>query len=119
MRALFALLFLLSGLGLVEAQSNTPANINGCIYLTQLPTLTNGQQSVFHCDSSGQLLVDDVTGVTSVSNGDGTITISPTTGDVIASLALGHANTWTGIQTFTTPVLGGGDRHVDYSEWSR
>lgn len=36
--------------------------------------------------------------VSSVSNSDGTLTISPTTGNVIASLALGHANTWTGSQ---------------------
>jgi Chaperone of endosialidase len=40
--------------------------------------------------------------VSSVSNADGTLTISPTTGAVIASLALGHANTWTGLQTFGT-----------------
>jgi hypothetical protein len=32
-------------------------------------------------------------------NSDGTLTISPTTGAVIASIALGHANTWTAIQT--------------------
>ena len=36
----------------------------------------------------------------SVSNSDGTLTISPTTGSVVASLALGHANTWTAAQTF-------------------
>ncbi len=36
--------------------------------------------------------------VTSVSNSDGTLTISPTNGDVVASLALGHANTWTAAQ---------------------
>jgi hypothetical protein len=42
-----------------------------------------------------------VTGVSSVSNSDGTLTISPTTGAVVASLALGHANTWTATQTFT------------------
>lgn len=41
-------------------------------------------------------------GVTSISNSDGTLTISPTTGTVVASLALGHANTWTGQQTFST-----------------
>lgn len=35
----------------------------------------------------------------SVSNVDGTITISPTTGAVVASLALGHANKWTALQT--------------------
>lgn len=37
--------------------------------------------------------------VNSVANGDGTLTVSPTTGSVVASLALGHANTWTGLQT--------------------
>lgn len=36
--------------------------------------------------------------VSSVSNADGTLTISPTTGAVVASLALGHANIWTGSQ---------------------
>jgi hypothetical protein len=41
-------------------------------------------------------------GVSSVSNSDGTLTVSPTTGAVVASLALGHANTWTGTQTFGT-----------------
>ncbi len=40
--------------------------------------------------------------VTSVSNSDSTLTISPTTGAVIASLNLSHANTWTGQQTFGT-----------------
>jgi hypothetical protein len=38
-------------------------------------------------------------GVTSVSNSDGTLTISPTTGAVVASLNLGHADTWTAAQT--------------------
>jgi len=36
--------------------------------------------------------------VTSVSNSDGTLTISPTTGAVVASLALGNNDTWTGAQ---------------------
>ena len=40
--------------------------------------------------------------ISSVSNSDGTLTISPTTGAVVASLALAHANTWTGQQTFNT-----------------
>jgi len=40
-------------------------------------------------------------GVSSVANNDGTLTISPTTGAVIASLNLGNANSWTGTQTFT------------------
>jgi hypothetical protein len=40
--------------------------------------------------------------VTSVSNSDSTLTISPTTGNVVASLNLTHANTWTGLQTFSS-----------------
>jgi hypothetical protein len=40
-------------------------------------------------------------GVSSVTNSNGTLTISPTTGSVVASLALGHANTWSGAQTFS------------------
>ena len=37
----------------------------------------------------------------SVSNSDGTLTISTTTGAVVASLNLAHANTWTGVQTLS------------------
>lgn len=46
--------------------------------------------------------------VVSVSNSDGTLTVSPTTGSVVASIALSHANTWTGQQTFNTsaPIFG-------------
>lgn len=49
---------------------------------------------------TGSTTVDLLAGgggaVSSVSNSDGTITISPTTGSVVASLALAHPNTWTG-----------------------
>lgn len=38
--------------------------------------------------------------VTSVSNSDSTLTISPTTGNVVASLNLSHANVWSALQTF-------------------
>jgi len=37
----------------------------------------------------------------SVSNSDETLTISPTTGAVVASLNLGSPNVWTGQQTFS------------------
>ena len=44
--------------------------------------------------------------VSSVSNSDGTLTISPTTGAVVASLALAHGNTWiTNPQTFNGGVI--------------
>src|SRR6202000_1096800 len=41
-------------------------------------------------------------GVSSVSSSDVTLTVSPTTGVVVASMALGHANTWTALQTFSS-----------------
>ncbi|CAM5998846.1 unnamed protein product [Sphagnum balticum] len=44
--------------------------------------------------------------VASVSNSDGSLTITPTTGAVVGSLAIGHANTWTGLQNFTTANVG-------------
>ena len=43
--------------------------------------------------------------VSSVANSDGTLTISPTTGSVVASIALTHANLWTGVQTLELPII--------------
>jgi hypothetical protein len=42
--------------------------------------------------------------VNSVSNSDGTLVISPTTGNVVASLDLTNDNTWTGQQTFDNSI---------------
>jgi hypothetical protein len=42
---------------------------------------------------------------TTVSNSDGSLTISPTAGNVVASLNVSHSNTWTAAQTF---LLSGG-----------
>ena len=47
--------------------------------------------------------------VQSVSNTDGSLTISPTTGIVIASLNVGHSNTWTAIQYFNGGAFVGGN----------
>lgn len=44
-------------------------------------------------------------GATSVSNVDGSLTISPTTGSVIASLNTSHANVWSAVQTFNNNNL--------------
>lgn len=38
--------------------------------------------------------------VTSVANSDGSLTIAPTTGSVVASIDTTHSNTWTILQTF-------------------
>ena len=43
--------------------------------------------------------------VSSVANSNGTLTVSPTTGAVITSLALGHANTWTAVQQAPNIIL--------------
>lgn len=44
--------------------------------------------------------------ISSVSNSDGTLTISPTIGAVVSSIALTHPNTWvTGLQQFETDNL--------------
>jgi hypothetical protein len=52
----------------------------------------------------------------SVANSDSTLTISPTTGSVIGSLNLGHANSWSATQTFSnvidTNLVSGGTQCV-------
>lgn len=68
--------------------------------------LTNGTASS-DAAAFGQIptALSQLTGniANTVGNSDGTLTISPTSGAVTASLALGHANTWTAIQTM--PLL--------------
>jgi hypothetical protein len=53
-----------------------------------------------------------------VSNSDGTLTISPTSGLVVASLALGHPNTWTATQTFDGTAFAGGVSFSATNTWS-
>lgn len=94
--------------------------VNGSSYLSDSVILRNvrtGTSSdsvaVLHQLSSGKFVIHKVAqsgfggAVLSVSNVDGTLTISPTTGAVVASLALGHANTWTGKQTQPAPIFTG------------
>jgi hypothetical protein len=73
-------------------------------------TLTTGQYATLTSPDNANWLVRIVSGgggaVSSVSNSDGTLTISPTTGAVVASIALGHPNSWTGQQSFVAPILG-------------
>jgi trimeric autotransporter adhesin len=73
-----------------------------------LPGLGSGTQAQCLGLTSGNVVVPSAGAcgtssgaVSSVSNSDGTLTISPTTGAVVASLALGHANTWSATQTFS------------------
>jgi len=67
-------------------------------------TLTGNTSITF--PTSGTLATTATANVATVSNSDGTLTISPTSGAVVASIALGHPNTWSGQQTFVAPILG-------------
>lgn len=70
-------------------------------------TLTQTGTTNVTLPTSGTLLTttgsgSSLTGIpTSVSNADGSITISPTTGSVVASLNVSNANTFTGIESFS------------------
>lgn len=77
-----------------------------------LPKLGTAAGAFLAVDSTGKVIATTTPAgggaVSSVSNVDGTLTISPTTGSVVASLALGHANSWAALQTFanaTTTLL--------------
>lgn len=66
----------------------------------RIPVGSDGQ--VLTADSAqalGLKWASVTSGVSSVANSDSTLTISPTTGAVVASLNLAHANIWTGMQT--------------------
>lgn len=63
-----------------------------------ISSLATGQ--VLQWNGTDWVNATPTSGVSSVSNSDGTLTISPTTGAVVASLALGNPNTWSGLQTF-------------------
>lgn len=92
--------------------ANLTANNGGIFYSTgSAMALLSGTVTASQCLLSGSSSAPtwgSCTGgaaVSSVSNSDSTLTISPTTGAVVASLALGHANTWTAVQTFTNSDL--------------
>lgn len=90
-----------------------PAQINGIYFPIVVPyvsassttassTFANGINLTGGCFAlNGTCITVGGGAVSSVSNIDGSLTISPTTGSIIASLNVGNANTWTGIQTFT------------------
>jgi hypothetical protein len=57
---------------------------------------------------AGGFALASAANVASVSNSDGSLTISPTTGAVVASLNVGNVNTWTAAQTFNSTFGGTG-----------
>ncbi|MHB8304204.1 MAG: beta strand repeat-containing protein, partial [Acidobacteriaceae bacterium] len=92
-----------NGNSLFTNASTTALTVSGTQWL---PALAAPAGAFLATDPSGKIIA---TTTPSVSNSDGTLTISPTTGTVIASLNLAHANTWTGLQTFNagTDMLAG------------
>jgi hypothetical protein len=103
--------------------------ISGEVTIDQLVSLGANLQVAGNITSTGGIFVGDASGLTgiptSVSNSDGSLTISPTTGAVVASIALAHANVWTGQQTFTATssstvgviVKGAAFQSVDLVQW--
>lgn len=80
--------------GAIPARAQSP-----CPYIAYGAVLTAAQwQACFMAkiDSGGL-------GVVSVSNVDGSLTIAPNVGLIVASLNVGHPNTWTATQTFAPP----------------
>lgn len=68
----------------------------------------NTTSNTFNVRQGGttQTLAVGTGAVSSVSNSNNTLTVTPTTGAVVASLNLANANTWSGQQTFVAPILG-------------
>lgn len=93
------------GLTMVGMSSTKGINVT-----TGTSTFANGLNITGGCIYFNSTCLGATT-VTSVSNSDTTLTISPTTGNVVASLNLGKSNVWSAIQSFgysgTTTASGG------------
>ena len=83
----------LSGYGITDAY---PLTGNPSGFLTSVPAQSFSSLTGKPTSIAGYGITDTLTNT--VANADGTLTISPTSGSVVASLALGHANNWTAIQ---------------------
>jgi hypothetical protein len=70
---------------------------------------TGGGTHYVQCQSNGTVwsAYNASGAVSSVSNSDSSLTFSPTTGAVVGSLNVAHANTWTATQTMSGLVLSG------------
>ncbi len=79
-----------------------PDIVSGTIATARLGSGTANSTTFLRGDQTWATIV---AGVTDVSNSNGTLTISPTTGSVVASLNLSNANTWLANQTFGSDIL--------------
>lgn len=87
--------------GIIKGNGTSPFTVAsaGTDYQAPITLTTTGSSGSATFISNTLNIPNYVGGVSSVSNSDGTLTVSPTTGAVVESLALGHANTWTALQT--------------------
>lgn len=67
---------------------------------TTFSSFSYGSSTYYFASNPSNYITSAGAPVQSVSNSDNTLTVTPTTGTVIASLNLAHPNTWTGQQTF-------------------
>ena len=90
----------------------TPSPITGTGNLT-LSTIATGNVLANTSGSTAAPTATSVStllaayGTVSVSNSDGSLTVSPTTNNVVASINLAHGNTWTASQTNQTTAYFG------------
>lgn len=105
--------------GLVKSTTGNLGIATGSDVSSTIQGLTGCNTATFVFTPQANDCVAQSGAVSSVSNSDGTLTISPTTGVVVASIALGHANTWSGLQTGTAWLTNGTTAgFVDYGQGS-
>ena len=92
-------------LGFTPYDSANPA---GYITATSTTTFTNKSGNISQWTNDSNYITSAGAPVQSVSNNDGTLTLSATSGSIVASLNLGNANTWTAAQTFGNGVTATG-----------
>lgn len=91
----------------VGGTSTTTIDSTGAIVVPSAGSITSSglgtpAGTLVAADPNGKLIATStpVGTITSVTNADGSLTISPTTGAVVSSINLGHTNIWTILQRF-------------------